>query len=121
LRALFDTNILVDYLNGIDRARDEIALHEERTVSVITWAEVLAGARDTADEQVIRAFLASFEVADVDLDVAAEAVQLRRARRLRLPDALIWATARRRGALLVTRNTKDFPKEDPGIRVPYSI
>ena len=48
-------------------------------------------------------------------------VQLRRARRLRLPDALIWATDRRRGSLLVTRNTKDFPKDDPGVRVPYSI
>jgi predicted nucleic acid-binding protein len=121
LRALFDTNILVDYLNGVGKARDEIALHQEKAVSVITWAEVLVGARDTGDEQAIRAFLATFEVADVDVSVAAEAVRLRRERRLRLPDALIWATARRRGALLITRNTKDFPKDDPGVRVPYVL
>jgi hypothetical protein len=24
-------------------------------------------------------------------------------------------------ALLVTRNTKDFPKDDPGLRVAYTI
>ena len=48
-------------------------------------------------------------------------MRLRRERRLKLPDALIWATARRHGSLLVTRNTKDFPKDDPGVRVPYSI
>jgi len=121
VRALFDTNILVDFLNGIGKARDEIALHEEKAISVITWAEVLVGARDKADEQVIRGFLATFEVVDVDLEVATEAVRLRRERRLRLPDGLIWATARRRGALLITRNTRDFPKDDPGVRVPYAV
>jgi predicted nucleic acid-binding protein len=120
VRALFDTNILVDYLNGIAAARQELARHEQRAISVITWAEVLVGARDEA-ERPIRAYLSTFDVADVDRDVAAEAVRLRREHRLRLPDALIWATARRRGALLVTRNTKDFPKDDPGVRVPYSI
>jgi hypothetical protein len=121
VRALFDTNVLVDYLNGIRMAREELARHERRAISVITWAEVLVGSRDTEEEQVVRGFLAGFEVADVDLDVAAEAVRLRRERRLKLPDALIWATARRHGALLVTRNTKDFPKDDPGVRVPYTV
>jgi hypothetical protein len=24
-------------------------------------------------------------------------------------------------ALLVTRNTKDFPSDDPGVRVPYTL
>ena len=121
MRALFDTNILVDYLNGIGMAREEIARHEQKAISVITWAEVMVGARGTAEEQATLAFLATFEVADVDLEVAAEAVRLRRERRLKLPDALIWATARRHGALLVTRNTRDFPKDDPGVRVPYSV
>jgi predicted nucleic acid-binding protein len=121
MRALFDTNILVDYLNGVSEARDELAQHDQRIISVITWAEVLVGARDEADEQAIRAYLSTFDVADVDREVAEQAVRLRRANRLRLPDALIWATARRHGALLVTRNTKDFPKHDPGVRVPYSV
>ena len=42
-------------------------------------------------------------------------------RRIRLPNAIIWASARRLGGILVTRNTKDFPVDDPGVRVPYSI
>ena len=56
-----------------------------------------------------------------DLGVAEEGVRLRREHRMRLPDALVSATARRRSALLVTRNTKDFPKDEPGVRVPYRI
>jgi hypothetical protein len=121
VRALFDTNILVDYLNGREEARAELGRHEGKLISVITWAEVLVGARGAAEEQATLAFLATFEVAAADLDVSEEAVRLRRGRRVRLPDALIWATARRRGALLVTRNTKDFPRDDPGVRVPYTL
>jgi predicted nucleic acid-binding protein len=39
--------------------------------------------------------------------------------RLRLPDAVIWASARAESALLVTRDTRDFPGDDPGVRIPY--
>ena len=69
----------------------------------------------------LRGFLGRFEVADVDRRTAEEAVRLRRSGRIRLPDAIVWATARVRQAVLVTRNTKDFPADDPGVRVPYSV
>jgi len=120
MRAAFDTNILVDYLNGVADAKTELARFDDRVISVVTWMEVLVGATPAEDAS-IRAFLSGFEVAPIDSDVADEAVRLRRERRLRLPDAVIWATARTRGALLVTRNTKDFPAEDVGVRVPYRL
>jgi predicted nucleic acid-binding protein len=121
VEALFDTSILVDYLNGVDEARREYERHDRRSISVITWAEVLVGTRDADDERATRGFLATFRVVPADVEIAEEAVRLRREKQIRLPDALIWATARRRGALLVTRNTKDFPKDDPGVRVPYAV
>jgi hypothetical protein len=68
-------------------AREELARHEQRAISVITWAEVLVGARDEADEQAVRAYLSTFDVVDVDRDVAEAGVRLRREHRLRLPDA----------------------------------
>ena len=54
-----------------------------------------------------------------NVTIAREAVEIRRRRRIRLPDALIWASARAQSALLATRNTKDFPPDEPGIRRPY--
>jgi len=39
--------------------------------------------------------------------------------RVRLPDAIIWATAQVHGLLLVTRNVRDFPQGEPGVSVPY--
>lgn len=121
MRAFFDTNILVDYLNGVPKARGEVRRFDEKSISVISWAETMVGARGEEEELAVRDFLATFDVVDVNLDVAREAVGLRRTHRLRLPDALIWATARLQHAVLVTRNTKDFPKDDPGVRVPYAL
>lgn len=70
----------------------------------------------------MREFLdAQFEMIPLDLAVAERAVQLRRAYRLRLPDAIIWATAQVHEAVLVTRNTKDFHADWEGIRIPYHL
>ena len=121
MRVVFDTNVLVDYLWGLEDARVELGRHREWTVSLVTWMELLVGARDEEEEAMIRAFLGRFEVADVDRRTVEEAVRLRRSRRIRLPDAIVWATASVRQAVLVTRNTKDFPADDPGVRVPYSV
>ena len=121
MKALFDTNILIDYLNGVEAAKTEIDRTTERLVSVITWMEVLAGARDEAEEDVIDLFLRDFRIVELTRRVAREAVEIRRSRRMRLPDAIVWAAARSESALLVTRNTKDFPADDPGVRVPYEV
>jgi predicted nucleic acid-binding protein len=120
MRAVFDTNVLVDYLNGVASAKEELARFEDRGISVVTWMEVLVGAAP-AEEAAIRMFLGGFTLVPIDTDVADEAVRLRRERKLRLPDAIIWATARTQRALLVTRNTKDFPADDVGVRVPYRV
>jgi predicted nucleic acid-binding protein len=53
--------------------------------------------------------------------VAEESVTLRRTTRLKLPDAIILATARVHGLTLSTRNTKDFSPTDPTIRIPYEL
>lgn len=119
MKALLDTNILIDYLNGVEEARKEVDRHRERSISLVTWMEVLAGAHNEEEEDVIEMFLLDFQVVEVTRHVAREAVAVRREHRLRLPDAIIWASARTESALLVTRNTKDFPRDDPGVRVPY--
>ena len=54
MRAVIDTNILIDYLNGIDAARLELARYDRPLISVITEIEVLAGIRSTEDEQPVR-------------------------------------------------------------------
>lgn len=119
VKALFDTNILIDYLNGISAAKKELARYEYRAISTITWMEVLVGASED-DEDSMRAWLGSFNVIELDSAVADRAVKIRKNRRIRLPDAIVWATAQVHSLLLVSRNTKDFPADEPGVRVPYN-
>ena len=65
MKALFDTNILIDYLNGRDESRRELGRYRERLVSVVTWMEVLAGAHDAPEADVIEMFLRDFRVAEL--------------------------------------------------------
>jgi predicted nucleic acid-binding protein len=118
VRAVFDTNILIDFLNGWDEARHELDRFRERLISPITWMEVMAGA-DEETESATRSFLAGFSQIPLDPSVAEVAVELRKRHRIRLPDAIIWASARVGDCLLVTRNRRDFPADDPGLRFPY--
>ena len=118
--ALFDTNILIDHLNAVPQAREEIERFESRAISIITWMEVMVGANADLVEPT-RRFLEGFDVIALDDEIAGRAVALRRTHRIKLPDAVIWATAQAAGRLLVTRNTRDFPSNDPGIREPYAL
>lgn len=120
VKALFDTNILIDYLNGIDNARDEINRFESPMISPISWMEVMVGTKENQQKSV-RAFLHRFSQVSINAEVAEIAVSIRRKHKIRLPDAIIWASARHESALLVSRNTKDFPADSPDVRVPYRL
>jgi hypothetical protein len=118
--AVFDTNIVIDALNGVAEADAEYSRYERVLISRVTWMEVLIGAE--GDDANLRDFLEThFEIIPLDMAVAETAVQLRRAHHIRLPDAIIWATAQTREAVLVTRNTKDFNPDWEGIRLPYTL
>ena len=116
----FDTNIVIDWLKRKPQAAAELARYRKHRMSRIVWAELLAGetlgTRDT-----IRQALANFEIVELDARIAAAAADIRHRSRMKLMDAFILATAQVSGAILITRNTKDFPANMPGIRVPYNL
>lgn len=115
--AIFDTNIVIDALKGIPQANTEYEKYERVLISQVTWMEVLIGEKGNE-----RDFMQThFEIIPIDTQVSEIAVQLRRAHKIKLPDAIVWATARSHAALLVTRNTKDFKPEWEGIRIPYIL
>lgn len=121
MRALIDTNILIDYLSGVEAAREELSRFNRPSISWITWMEVLVGASDRRETQQLKSFLSGFQIVAIDRPVSELAVTIRREHRIALPDAIIQASAQAIGAILVTRNTRDFREDDPGVRVPYSL
>jgi predicted nucleic acid-binding protein len=121
----FDANIVIDALAGYPPARVEIKraveLGTRPWISRMAWIEVLSNGDETLVREAV-AFLSRFGLDEIDDEISRRAAALRRERpRLKSPDAIILATAQTRGRVLITRNTKDFPAEMPGIRVPYTL
>ena len=121
MTAVFDSDVLIDYLQGVPEARAELARYRRPLYSIISLMELLAGARTAAERTAAEALLASLGRVDLSEAVARQAVTLRQTLRLRLPDAVVLATAEVEGCILVTRNTRDFPADDPRIRFPYRL
>jgi predicted nucleic acid-binding protein len=89
-------------------------------ISIVTWIELNVGTT-AANAPLASAFLSDFAIIPLDSDIAARTVLLRRQHGIRLPDAIIWASAQIHDMLLITRNTKDFSGDDPSVRGPYQL
>jgi predicted nucleic acid-binding protein len=121
----FDTNIVIDALLGFEAARVELKRSTSGAgrawISRMAWIEVMSKG-DNSSLREMEYFLSGFGIDEIDREIAERAAALRRERpKLRSPDAIILATALVRGRILVTRNTRDFPVNMPGIRVPYTL
>lgn len=99
---LVDTDVFIDHLRG---ARQLAPGRHRLHYSVITRAELFAG--NTAAD-LVSTLLAPFREIPVDRTVAERAGRVRRESGIRLPDALIAATAIEHKLGLATRNRYDF-------------
>ena len=119
---ILDSNIVIDALAALPQAQVEIERYQRCAISTVTWIEEMS-LRHAPDAMAIIAdyLRSSFVEYPLTKDIAMVAAEIRRERRLKLPDAVIWATAKANNTLLVTRNTKDFPEGEPDIRIPYTF
>ncbi len=104
---LLDTNMVIGLLRGSAPAvelKKTLAIGDQgNAVSQISRMELLGfSALSQTDEARIQEFLSFCEVLLIDAAVEAETIALRRRARLKLPDAIIAATASVHGLRLVT-------------------
>ncbi|WP_336296364.1 type II toxin-antitoxin system VapC family toxin [Cronobacter dublinensis] len=118
---VFDTNILIDLFSGHEKASQTLArFPEKRAISLITWIEVMVGARKYRQEEQTREVLDAFTILPVSLTVAERSVEIRQQCGMKLPDAIILATAQVYSRTLLTRNSKDFGGI-AGAEIPYVL
>lgn len=108
-----DSDILIDFLRGIEKARDFLVGNAQKHalyISVVSVVELYAGKnmkRSAAIEEVER-LIKNFEVVPLDRERARRAGTLRREYGIPFADAIIAATALDNAVGIVTRNVKHF-------------
>jgi len=116
-RFFLDTNVIIDTLN------DDLTLLAflktlsdcEIYINPIVAIEVLAKSDMSEDEEAAaRALLDSFKWTEIDKTVCEIAVQIRRAKELRLPDALIAASAITLNATVLSNDSRLKNYQRPG-------
>ena len=121
MRTVFDSNILIYHLNGkLNRAAEMLmqqAIEETAYISTITRIEVLGWPEQSeASFHRCEELLDQFIEQPLTDNIVDRCVALRRQRRIRIPDAIIAATALSLNLPLVTRNEDDF-KDIEGIEL----
>jgi predicted nucleic acid-binding protein len=109
--SLLDTNIAIGLLDGRQAALDRLAMLgaavATSAVSQITRIELLGWhAISARHEAKVLQLLTSLQVLPLDAAVEQAAIDLRRRTRLKLPDAIIGATALVHGLRLVTLDAR---------------
>lgn len=104
MTGLLDTNVALYLLGG--RLAEPLP-EGEYAISVITEMELLAYPTLTPEEEIrIRQFIASLTLYELTPAIRLRAVALRRTHRLKLPDAIVAATALEHRAELWTNDVR---------------
>ncbi len=109
-----DSNVIIGYLAGkIPSSGMEIVsevVSNRPNISVISQIEVLRFNDTPENEAVLDEFINMSKVYPLSNNVVERTVKLCKQIKLKLPDAIIAATALLEGFTLITRNISDFNK-----------
>jgi predicted nucleic acid-binding protein len=113
-----DTNAIIDYTSGLYSKKGltfmDKVVNQSINISVISKIEALAFAPQTelqnAFFQLVVEFVNNANVYALDDEIIDTTIEIRKTYKLKLPDAIIAATALNNGLILISRNTKDFDK-----------
>ena len=122
---LIDTNAVIDFFDGRLPAKGQRLLASvSPAISVITHMELFSSSKLTAAEQAqLQKFVQLATIYDtLSADIVAQTIAIRQQRKIKIPDAIIAATALVNGCVLITRNLADF-KQIPDLQLmdPHAL
>jgi len=122
IKYLWDTNTAIYYLQQqypieAEKFIDNLLQSELPIISAITEIELLCWkSASEKDMEVLRAFINDALVIELEQPIKLSTAVIRKQYRIKLPDAIIAATALVHDLTLITRNTSDF-KNIEGIKI----
>jgi predicted nucleic acid-binding protein len=113
-RYLIDSNAIIDFFNGkLPITGRQLLSGMEPVISIITYIELFSSNNIAIEEyQQLKRFADMTTVHPVNLSIAAETIAIRKKYKIKLPDAIIAATAIVHNFTLITRNLSDFKMID---------
>jgi len=116
LNYLCDTNTIIYFLQrqfseAAELYIDELFKREQPVMSTITEIELLSWKSvSETDDEIIKKFIGDSKVIELEPAIKTKASEIRKKTGIKLPDAIIAATALVYNLTLITRNVKDFKK-----------
>jgi predicted nucleic acid-binding protein len=111
---LIDTNVIIGYLDGKIENNGMAFMHpiidRVPNISVINKIEILRFNQPNNDYKILLDFVKSSNVFSLTEDIIERTISICRVNKIKLPDAIIAATAITNNLTLITRNTSDFKK-----------
>jgi predicted nucleic acid-binding protein len=114
IKYLWDTNTAIYYLQqqfspAAEKFIDELLVEEQPIISAITEIELLCWKSATEkDLEVLNSFIDDALVIEIERPIKLKTAEISKEHKIKLPDAIIAATALVYNLTLVTRNTVDF-------------
>ncbi|WP_264534762.1 type II toxin-antitoxin system VapC family toxin [Flavobacterium sp. N1736] len=114
-KVVLDTNVIIFASKQLIDVEKFVTSFDEYYVSIITYLEVYSyNFSNNKEKQLIDALFKSIEVVELNKTIAEMAIEIRRnkERKIKLPDAIILATAKFLKLPLLTDDWDDFEKID---------
>ena len=119
-KAVLDSNAIIYASKGLVDADKLLSANEFYFASIITLIEVCSHEfQSTIEKAIIDEILDSIDIVDLSQSIADQAIIYRKNKnkKIKLPDAVILATAKVLGAELITNNLSDFSSIDTSVSV----
>jgi predicted nucleic acid-binding protein len=126
MNMLVDSNVIIDYVSNRIPEKSakqlDIYFNSNFSVSIVSKIEVLGFKTQEYELEQLESFIQLSSIVYIDEAVADKTIEIRRMKRIKLPDAIIAATALVQNCILLSHNTTDFNKIE-GLQVldPYSF
>lgn len=124
---LIDTNAIIEFLGGMlpesgSQWIQSIIDNNDFAISVINQIELLSFNGSKDEMKILTDFINISQILGLTEDVVTKTVELRKHHKIKLPDAIIAATALLHNLTVISRNESDF-RSIAGIKIinPHSL
>jgi predicted nucleic acid-binding protein len=115
---LVDTNILIYLSKRILEFEKVVDPEVKLYISIITYMEVLGfNFESNVEKKMVEQLCKLFPIIDLNPKIVDKVISIRQRHKIKLPDAIILATAIVSNLELITANVNDFINIEPGLKI----